>query len=64
MRSYRNQVWDLIDNFYEAFNIIVVLREFNQQADSLSLAASTFKPPTIPQVKYEIEMRYLDHLFR
>jgi ribonuclease HI len=58
MRAYRNQVWDLIDNFYEAFNIFVVLREFNQQVDSLAVAANTFKTPAIPQVKYEIEMRY------
>jgi hypothetical protein len=55
---YINQVWDLIDNFFEAFNIIVVPREFNQQEDSLALVASTFKTPNIPQVKYEIEMRY------
>jgi hypothetical protein len=57
MRSYINKVWDLIYNFYEAFNITVVLREFNQQVDSLALETSTFKPPTIPQFKYEIEMR-------
>jgi ribonuclease HI len=29
MRAYKNQVWDLIDNFYVVFNIFVVLREFN-----------------------------------
>jgi ribonuclease HI len=31
MRAYKNQVWDLIDNFYEAFNITVVSREFNSR---------------------------------
>jgi ribonuclease HI len=30
MRTYRNQVWDLIDNFYEAFNISSILTKFNQ----------------------------------
>jgi ribonuclease HI len=59
MRAYRNQVWDMIDNFYEAFNIFVVLREFNQRTNSLVVATSTFKVPATPQVKCEIEMRYM-----
>jgi hypothetical protein len=59
MKGYKNQVWDMIDNFYEAFNIFVVLREFNQPTDSLAVAANTFKVPATPQVKYEIEMRYI-----
>ena len=58
MRAYIKQVWDLIDNFYEAFNIFVVLREFNQLADSLAVVTSTLKVPMTPQIKYEIEMRY------
>jgi hypothetical protein len=57
MRVYINKVWDVLDNFYEAFNISVVLREFNQPANSLVVEASTFKVLTTPQVKYEIEMR-------
>jgi hypothetical protein len=48
----------LVDNFYEAFNISVVLREFNQLIDSLSVVFSNFKIPTTPQIKYEIKMRY------
>jgi hypothetical protein len=48
----------MIENFYEDFKISVVLREFNQQFDSLAVETSTFKPTSIPQVKYEIEMRY------
>lgn len=32
MRAYRNQVWDMIDNFYVAFNIYGVLREFISQS--------------------------------
>jgi ribonuclease HI len=48
MRAYRNQVWDLIDNF---FSIYVVLREFNHQVDSSVIATIAFKTPAIPQVK-------------
>jgi hypothetical protein len=59
MRSYRNQVWDLIDNFYKDFNIIVFSREFNQQASSLAIEGSTFKTHGVPQMRYEIEMRYI-----
>jgi len=58
MRAYRNLIWDLIDNFFQAFNITAVPRDLNQQADSLALAASTFKSPIIPQIKSEVEMRH------
>jgi hypothetical protein len=49
----------MIDKYYVAFNISAVLREFNQPTDSLAVVASTFKVPTTPQIKYEIEMRYI-----
>jgi ribonuclease HI len=59
MRAYRNKVWDMIKNFYVAFNIFIfILREFNQPTYSLEVASSTFKLPTTPQFKYEIKMRY------
>jgi ribonuclease HI len=45
MRAYKNMIWDLIDNFFLDFNITVVPRDLNQQADSLAIAASTFKDP-------------------
>jgi len=48
----------MIDNFYEAFSIYVVLREFNQRVDSLEITFSTFKPLVIPKVKYKIGLRY------
>jgi hypothetical protein len=48
---------DKIDNFYVAFNIFVVMREFNHPFDSLAVAANTFKVPSTPQIKYEIKMR-------
>jgi hypothetical protein len=31
MRVYTNHVYDLTDKFYVAFNISVILREFNLQ---------------------------------
>ena len=58
MMPYGNQVWDLIDYFYEALNITIVSREFNQQVDSLAVVAITFKTPIVLQMKYEIDMRY------
>jgi len=58
MRAYRNQFWDLVDNYFEDLNIIVVPIELNQKEDSFELVSRTFKLPNLPQVKYEVEMRY------
>jgi len=58
MRSYKNMIWDLIDNLFLAFNITTISRELNQQEDSLVVVASTFKEPIIPQTMYEVEMGY------
>ena len=33
LRSYRNEVWDLIDNFFLAFNISFIPRDKNQKTD-------------------------------
>jgi hypothetical protein len=30
----------------------------NQQVDSLAVATSTFRPPEVPNLKYEVEMKY------
>jgi ribonuclease HI len=58
LKQYKNEVWDLVDNFFLAFNISFVPREANQREDSLALAANTFKPPIGPNVKYEVEVRH------
>jgi hypothetical protein len=58
LRSYRNEVWDLIDNFFLAFNISFIPREENTLADSLVVSASMFKIPLLPKIKYEVEIRY------
>jgi ribonuclease HI len=43
IRTYMNEVWDLIDNFFLAFNISFVPREENTLVDSLAVPASKFK---------------------
>jgi ribonuclease HI len=48
MRAYKNHVWDMIENYYVAFIILVVLREFNEPVDSLVVASNTFKVLAIP----------------
>lgn len=59
LRDYRNEVWDLMDNFFLAFNAQFLPREGNQLVDSLAIAANNFKPPQNPLVKYEVEVRYI-----
>ena len=56
MRAYKNSTWDLIDNFFDDFNITFVPRDLNQQVGSLDLTMSTFKPPKNPRIKYDVEM--------
>jgi ribonuclease HI len=58
LKQYKNEVWDLVDNLFLAFNISFVPKDANQREDSLSLAISTFKPPIGPNVKYEVEVRH------
>jgi ribonuclease HI len=58
LKQYRNEVWDYVDNFFLAFNITFVHKNLNQQADSLALAASNFKTPMFPNLKFEVEVRH------
>jgi hypothetical protein len=37
LRSYRNEMWDLIDNLFSAFNISFIPREENTLVDSLAI---------------------------
>ena len=53
-----NEVWDMVENFFLEFNIQFMPREQNRMADSLVVAASTFRPPQSPLLRYEIEVRY------
>ena len=58
LKVYRNEAWDLIDNFFLAFNIYFIPRDHNQTMDSLALAATYFKIPKVSYLKYPIELRY------
>jgi hypothetical protein len=58
LKKYRNEVWDLINNFFLAFNLSFIPREQNQKVGSLALAASTFRPPICPNIKYPVEIRH------
>jgi ribonuclease HI len=58
LRNYRNEVWDLIDNFFLAFNISFIPRGENTLADSLAVSSSLLKFPLPPMVKNDVEIRY------
>ena len=58
LKQYKNEVCDLIEKKFLAFNLSFAPRENNQTTDSLALAASGFKTPLIQHVKYEVHMKY------
>ena len=58
LRSYRNEVWDLVDSFFSAFNISFIPREKNTVAYSLATSASNFKVPLPPKFRYDVEVKY------
>ena len=58
MKVYRNEVWDIIDNLFIAFNISFIPRYHNQTVDSLALAATHLRIPKQTQLKCPIEVRY------
>jgi ribonuclease HI len=57
-KNYRNEVWDLVNNFFLAFNISFIPREENSPANFLSFSTSLFEVPALPTVKYDVEIRY------
>ena len=54
LRNYVQEVWDMIEQNFSAFNITHVKREENQMADSLAIVASTFKIPINLQSTYDV----------
>jgi ribonuclease HI len=58
LRSYRNEVWDLIDSFFLAFNISFIPRQENTVTDSLVVSTSNFRVPRPPKLRYDIEVKY------
>lgn len=58
LNAYRNEVWDMVYNFFVSFNIKYVPRYENRLVDSLAVVASTFQPPLNPRLRYEVEIRH------
>ena len=56
MRAYRNEVWDMIGNFFTEHTIQVVSRHENTIADSLEVAAGKFKTPIAGQKEYQVDI--------
>ena len=59
LKVYKSEVWDLVENFFLAFNISFIPRDHNQTSDSLDLVATYFKVPKQTQLRYPIELRYM-----
>jgi ribonuclease HI len=58
LKNYRNEVWDLVDSFFLAFNISFIPREENAPADFQAFSASLFEAPAMPNDRSEVEIRY------
>ena len=54
LKNYRNEVWDLIEHYFPAFNLNYVSREENEMADSLAMAASNFKVRLDVKATYDV----------
>lgn len=58
LRSYRNEVWDTIENLFQGFNITAIPRDENMHADSLAILASSFKILELVLLQYQIQVKY------
>jgi ribonuclease HI len=58
LKSYRNEVWDLIDSFFLDFNISFIPREENAPVNFQAFSASLFEAPALPDDRSEVEVRY------
>jgi hypothetical protein len=58
LRTYRNEVWDIVDSFFLDFNISFVPREENTMEDSLVVSASNLRIPLPPKLRYDVEVKY------
>ena len=56
MRAYRNEVWDMIGNFFTEHTIKVVPRYENTVVDSLEVSAGKFKTPSVGQKEYQVDI--------
>jgi ribonuclease HI len=58
LKNYRNEVWDLVDNFFLDFKISFIPREENTLANSLAASPSWLEVPLPPMIKSDVEIRY------
>ena len=56
MRAYRNEVWDMLGNFFTEHTIQVIPRHENLVADSLAVATGKFETPVAGQREYQVEI--------
>ena len=52
-----NEVWELIEHYFLAFNINFFTREENQMVDSLAIAVSNFKFALDVKVAYDVQIK-------
>jgi ribonuclease HI len=62
LRTYINEVWDLVDSFFLDFNISFVPREENTMVDSFFVIASNFRIPFPTKLKYDVEVKYIPYI--
>lgn len=58
LHAYKNKVWDVVNNFFSAFNFIAIPREHNQLADDLAVVVTTFALHIGLKIKFEIKFFY------
>ena len=56
MRAYKNEVWDMVGNYFTEHTIRVVPRYQNTMVDSLVVAAGKFKTPINGQRRYKVDI--------
>ena len=56
MRAYRNEVWDMLGNFFNEHRVIVIPIIQNKITYSLAIAAGNFKIHVYSNRKYKIEV--------
>ena len=57
MRAYRNEVWDMFDNFFIEYAVKVVPRTENTVVYFLAVAAGKFGAPTAKQKEHKVYVR-------
>lgn len=58
LRAYRNEVLDVIEQFFFGFNITAIPRHQNMHADSLVVSANSFETPQPTLLEYQTQVKY------